>query len=85
MIHTRKIKKLILSIKKILNNHIQIEFTENEISVNIISIYIIVSEFIETRKWLQDLKEPIKRELKRAFWEICIESGKFDFDFINIS
>nr|QEE14598.1 hypothetical protein DSAG12_00411 [Candidatus Prometheoarchaeum syntrophicum] len=81
MIPTRKIKKLILSIKKILNNHIQIEFTNEELSVNLISINLIVSEFIETRNWLQKLEIPIKRELKRAFWEIYLNKGQFDFDF----
>ena len=80
MIPPRKIKKLILSIKKILRDHIQIEFRDNENSANLISKYIIVREFIETRKWLQKLKEPTKQDLKRDFWDICTNNEKFNFD-----
>ena len=75
MIHIKKIKKLIHSIRKILNNH------RSETSINLISKYLIISEFIETRKWLQNLQKPIKLELKRDFWVICANNTNFDYDF----
>ena len=81
----RKIKKLILSTKKILDNHIKIEFPEIEPSFNHILLYLIISEFIETRKWLQDLQQSIKLDLKRDFWSICTNDVNFDFDFNNIN
>jgi len=81
----KKIKKLIHSTKKILNNHIKTEITENENFTNLISEYLIISEFIETRKWLQNLQESIKLELKREFWDICIHDDNFNYDFQSLN
>lgn len=79
MIPTRKIKKFIHSIKKILNNQ------KNESSTNLISEYLIISEFIETRKWLQHLQEPIILELKRDFWDICLDEVNFYYDYKSLN
>jgi len=85
MIPTKKIKKLIHSTKKILNNHIETEILENEISTNLISEYLIISEYIETRKWLQNLQESIKSDLKREFWDICIHNVNINYDFKSLN
>jgi len=85
MIPTKKIKKLIHSTKKILNNHIKTEIPENENSTNLISEYLIISEFIETRKWLQNLQEHVKLGLKRAFWDICIHDVNINYDFQSLN
>jgi len=79
LIPTRKIKKLILSIKKNLNNHI------NENSINLISKYLIIREFIETRNWLKNLKDSIKLDLKRDFWDICINNDNIDYDYKSLN
>jgi len=79
LIPTRKIKKLILSVKKNLNNHI------NENSINLISKYLIIREFIETRNWLKNLKDSIKLDLKRDFWDICIKSDDIDYDYKSLN
>ncbi|MHA1510401.1 MAG: N-6 DNA methylase, partial [Promethearchaeota archaeon] len=79
MIPTRKIKKLILSVKKNLNNHI------NENSIIHISKYLIIREFIETRKWLQGIQDSIKLDLKRDFWDICINNDNIDYYYKSLN
>jgi len=79
LIPTRKIKKLILSIKRNLNNHI------NENSIYPISKYLIIREFIETRNWLQGIQDSIKMDLKRDFWDICINNYNIDYDYKSLN